>query len=162
MNTVKEFVGYGLLAAILATGNFFLFFLRHGTSPEHIDSTSLIYAQATTLTYVTLVFCQFINLLLVRTAEHATFFTSYLWSNKRLLLAFGVSLFCILNLAYNPVIQPYFRTSALQVSDWLMVLVAAGIYLGIRLLQRHSHKYSRHAVLQLHRDVHGATASSRV
>lgn len=162
MSTVKEFVGYGLLAAILATGNFFLFFLRHGTSPEHIDSTSLIYAQATTLTYVTLVFCQFINLLLVRTAEHAAFFTSYLWSNKRLLLAFGVSLFCILNLVYNPVIQPYFRTSALQVSDWLMALVAAGIYLGIRLLQRHSHKYSRHAVLQLHRDVHGASSLAKL
>ncbi|MGI0134381.1 MAG: HAD-IC family P-type ATPase, partial [Candidatus Micrarchaeaceae archaeon] len=34
LGTLKEFIGYGLLAALLATGNFLLFFVRHGTSPE--------------------------------------------------------------------------------------------------------------------------------
>lgn len=160
--TVREFIGYGLLAAILATINFLLFFIRRGTTPMHIDSLSSLYAQATTLTYVTLVLCQFLNLLMVRTAEHAKFFAPYLWSNKRLLFAFGLSLFCILNLIYNPLIQPYFKTGALRFDDWLMALVAAAIYLGVRLLQRHLHKHSRRVVLQLHRDIHGASSPAKV
>lgn len=160
--TVREFIGYGLLAATLATANFLFFFVRHGTSPFYIDTTSNFYAQATTLTYVTLVFCQFINLLLVRTVERARFFTAYLWSNKPLLMAFGVSLFCVVNVVYNPMVQPYFKTGPLQIADWFMALLAAGIYLGVRLFQRYTRKYGRHAVLQLHQDIHGKTSPARI
>jgi Ca2+-transporting ATPase len=159
--TVREFVDYGLLAAVLAAANFLLFFIRRGTTPMHIDNMSDLYVQATTLTYVTLVFCQFLNLLMVRTAEHARFFTAYLWSNKRLLLAFGLSLFCIFNLVYNPLVQPYFKTGPLRWDDWIMALAAAAIYLGVRLLQRHVRKHSRHAVIQLHREIHGTSSPAR-
>jgi magnesium-transporting ATPase (P-type) len=111
--------------------------------------------QATILTYVTLVFCQFINLLLVRTDDKDHFFTSYLWSNKKLLWAFGISMFCILNLVYNPLIQPYVRAHALSLGDWLTALVAAGVYLLIRLLVRGHPDHNREAIVSLHHEVHG-------
>jgi Ca2+-transporting ATPase len=148
--TVGEFIGYGALAASLAYLNFLLFFARHGLDPRHMAPNGSLYAQATILTYVTLVLCQFINLLLVRTSTKESFFTKYLWSNKKLLLAFGLSIFCILQIVYNPWVQPYLNAHGLSVNDWLSAIAAMLIYLAVRLFQRWSLKHSRAVVLELH------------
>jgi Ca2+-transporting ATPase len=150
-----EFIAFGALTAALAYGNYLWFYARHGLTSPYIDTTSHIYAQATILTYLTIVLCQFINLLLVRADEHESFFTNYLWSNKKLLAAFGISFFCIFNIMYNPWVQPYFGAGPLSFMDWMTAVVCAGIYLGVRLTQRHTRKHSRHAVLQLHREIYG-------
>jgi Ca2+-transporting ATPase len=160
--SVREFVGFGLLSAVLAYGNFLWFFDRAGLSPSYIDTASQLYMQATTLTYVTLVLCQFINLLLVRSDNSEPFFSRYLWSNAKLLWAFGISIFCIANLIYNPVIQPYVRTHDLSVLDWLTALLAAGVYLVIRLFIRNLPSHSREDIIGLHHEVHGRQAGARV
>ncbi|HSW65961.1 MAG TPA: cation-transporting P-type ATPase [Bacillota bacterium] len=155
--TVGEFIGYGLLAAVLAYGNFLFFFERNGLSALHFNPHSSLYAQATILTYLTIVLCQFINLLLVRTSDKEPFFTRYLWSNKKLLIAFGASFFCIFNIVYNPWVQPYFNAHGLSLSDWFCAVACAAIYLAIRLFHRYSKKHSRAAVLALHHEVHATT-----
>ncbi len=153
---VGEFIGYGLLAASLAYGNFMFFFERHSLSAVQFDTHSTLYAQATILTYLTIVLCQFINLLLVRTSDREPFFTRYLWSNKKLLIAFAASMFCILNIIYNPWVQPYFHAHALTIVDWACALLAATVYLLVRLFHRYSKKHSRKAVLALHRQANPA------
>ena len=161
-STAREFLMFGLLSALLACANFLFFFARRGLSPAYIDTTSALYAEATILTYLTLVLCQFMNLLLVRSDEHESFFTNYLWSNKKLLIAFGVSLVCIFNIIYNPVIQPYFHAGSLSLVDWLTAIVAAGVYLAVRLLQRHTRKHTRQAVIKLHQEVHGKASLAQI
>lgn len=160
--SVQEFIGFGLLSAVLAYANFVWFFERQGLSPSYIDSGSQLYMQATMLTYVTLVLCQFINLLLVRSENSEPFFSRYLWSNKKLLWAFGISLFCIFNLIYNPWVQPYIRAHSLTFGDWLTALLAAGIYLVIRLLIRNRPRHNRNLVVRLHHEVHGQTAPAQI
>ncbi len=159
---VREFILFGFLSAVLAYINFLLFFTRRGLSPAYIDSSSSLYAQAVTLAFVTIVLCQFMNLLLVRADKHNSLFTKFLWSNKKLLIAFGISLFCLLNILYNPVIQSFFHTGSLNLADWLTAIGAATIYLGIRLFQRHTRKHTRLAVIKLHREVHGKTSTARI
>ena len=159
---VNEFVGFGMLSAVLAYGNFLFFFARNNLSPVFIDVTSSLYAQASILTYLTLVLCQFINLLLVRSDTHEKFFTSYLWSNRKLLAAFVISFFCIANIMYNPWVQPYFNAGPLSFGDWLTAVAAGAIYLSVRLIQRHTRKHTRRAVLELHKAVHGSTSPARI
>jgi Ca2+-transporting ATPase len=156
-HSVMEFFGFGMLSAVIAYANYLFFFARHHLSPAYIDTSSHLYAEATILTYLTIVLCQFMNLLLVRADEHESFFTSYLWSNKKLLGAFAISFFCILNIIYNPLIQPYFNAGPLTLLDWLCAIACAAIYLGARLLQRHTRKHTRSAVIKLHHEVHGTT-----
>jgi P-type Ca2+ transporter type 2C len=146
--TVLEFVGFGLLAACIGYANYLCYFLRYHISPEHLAITSKPYLQATILTYVTIVFCQFMNLLLVRSQNQL--FSRYLWSNKKLLAAFAVSLFCILNIVYNPVVQPYFGSSSLSAWDWLTAVVGAGIYTATRLLHIHTKATSHKELLRKH------------
>ena len=155
---ILEFLGFGLLSAAIAYANFLFFFERRGISPVRLDRHSTLYFKATILTYVTIVLCQFINLMLVRSDEHESFFTRYLWSNKKLLIAFGISFFCILNIVYNPLIQPYFSAGPLSITDWLTAIAAALVYFAIRLLQRHTRKHSRKAVVELHRSLVKASA----
>lgn len=147
---IGEFVGFGLLAAALGYGNFLLFFTRNHVSAVNVATSTSLYAKATILTYLTIVLCQFMNLLLVRSDEHEAFFTRYILSNRKLLAAFGISFFCIANILYNPIVQPYFHAGPLSVQDWLCATLAAVLYLGVRLFQRHTRKHRRTAVLALH------------
>jgi magnesium-transporting ATPase (P-type) len=105
--------------------------------------------QATILSYLTLVLCQFMNLLLVR-SQGQPLLSRYLWSNKKLLAAFAISLFCIVNIIYNPVIQPYFNSGSLTGWDWLSSISAAGLYTLIRLLHRHTKATSHTELIRKH------------
>jgi Ca2+-transporting ATPase len=147
--TIQEFITFGLLAAALAYANYLGYFLRHHLSPIHLGTASGPYWQASILTYVTLVFCQFMNLLLVRSQDQPLF-SSYLWSNKKLLAAFAISLFCIVNIVYNPVVQPYFRSGSLTGWDWLCAAGVAGIYTAIRLVHAHTRAHSRQSLVAKH------------
>ncbi|MFA5004298.1 MAG: cation-transporting P-type ATPase [Candidatus Saccharimonadales bacterium] len=147
---VIEFLSFGLLAAVLAYGNYLFFFARHNISPVNVNPQAHLYMQATILTYVTIVFCQFMNLLLVRSLGEIPLFSRYLWSNKKLLIAFAISFFCIINIVYNPWIQPYFSAHALTLVDWLTAAGAAAIYTIVRLFHRQTKRSSRQALLVKH------------
>jgi Ca2+-transporting ATPase len=147
---VTEFIAFGMLSATLAYLNFLFFFQRRGLSPVHIDTHSHLYAQATILTMLTLILCQFVNLCLVRSDEHEKVFTSYLWSNKKLLIAFGVSFILIGNIIYNPWVSPYFHAEALSIGDLFTAFAVAIIYALVRFSQRHTRKHTRHALFRDH------------
>ncbi len=150
---VMGFIGFGALASGIAYANYLFFFARHHLSPRYIDPTLPLYHQATTLTYLTLVLCLYVYLLFERSDAHEKFFTSYLWSNSKLLIAFGISFVFIANLIYNPLFIPYFSSGPLTFVDWLTAIFCALVYMSFRLLQRHTRKHSRRAVLQLHHEI---------
>lgn len=149
IDSVRGFIGYGFMASALAYANFLVFFARHHLSPRHFNQSLTIYHQATTLTYLTLVLCLYVYLMFERSDKHEHFFTSYLWSNKKLLLAFAGSFFLIANIMYNPWVQPYFSSGPLGIIDWITALVCAGIYMTLRLFNRYSRKATRGSLKEL-------------
>jgi Ca2+-transporting ATPase len=106
--------------------------------------------KAMALTYLTIVLCQLANILQRRTS--AGFFSRYQLHNRQLWLAMCLSMFCVLNIIYNPWIAPYFKAGPLSAVDWLYALGAAALFIGIREFQRHDKKHRRKAVLHLHRE----------
>ncbi|HSX15658.1 MAG TPA: cation-transporting P-type ATPase [Candidatus Saccharimonadales bacterium] len=147
--TVAEFVGFGLLAGALCYANYMFFFARHHLSAINLSAHASPYLAASILTYVTLVLCQFMNLLLVRT-QGQPLFSRYLWSNKKLLAAFGISLFLIMNVIYNPVVQPWLGSAPLTAWDWLTAVGAATLYTTLRVLHRHTKKHSAKSLIKNH------------
>jgi Ca2+-transporting ATPase len=131
--SVIGFVSYGLMASILAYGNYLLFFARHNLNAITIHEGSRMYHQATTLTYLSLVLCLYIYLLFERADKNERFFSRYLISNKKLLIAFATSFFLIANIIYNPWVQPYFSSGSLNLVDWLTAVACAAIYGVVRL-----------------------------
>jgi len=147
--SIFEFIGFGASAAILSYANYLFYFYRHHISAEHLATGSSPYLQASVLTYVTLVLCQFVSLLIIR-GQGQSLFSSYLWSNKKLLAAFAISIFCILNIVYNPVIQSYFGSGSLSVQDWLTALISAVLYMMLCLFYLHTKRTSRKELIRKH------------
>lgn len=87
------------------------------------------YEKAMTVTFVSIVFCQYANLLSRRTYGPAL--GKYLFSNKSLFYAFALSVSLMLLLIYVPVFNLYFHTSSLMLVDWLYPLTAGALCLTV-------------------------------
>ncbi len=145
--TITDLLWAGLLIGGLAFMNYLLYYWRRGLSAEHVDITSEIHAQATSLTYLTIVLAQLANIL-QRRSEHGLF-TRYQLHNKVLWGAIGFSLLCVLLILYTP-INTYFASGPLGFVDWLYAIAAMLIFIAIREFQRHSKQHTRSALLSAH------------
>ena len=120
--TMKGIAFSGIVMGLIAFGAFlFSFFIfPHGANN---------YEKAITITFVSIIFGQYANLLSRRTYGNAL--GKYLFSNRNLLLAFAFSVSCILLIIYLPPLNVYFRTSPLHAFDWILPLTAGAICLTI-------------------------------
>ena len=120
----------GGLIGVLSVANFYFFFYRTGISPEGLGNGTTAAMQASTLVYVTIMVCQLVNILYMRSSRGL--FTTYQFHNKKLFFAYLLSIICILNIVYNPWLQPYFRSASLNVSDWATAIGAGIIFIACR------------------------------
>lgn len=146
-----ETPAFGIMAGLITYISYLLFFAYNALSPVFIDSTSELYQQATTVALVTLAFCLAINLFFIRADEHPRVLTSHIMNNKKLLTAFGLSFFLILNVVYNPWLQKVFSTEAIGVVEWAAAIFCAGIYSVLRHVQRYTRKHTRQSVVDMHK-----------
>lgn len=149
-----EIIGFGIWAAIVTYASYLLFFGYHVLSPTYIDTSSSFYAQATTVALITLAFCQALNILFTRADDHEHIGTDFLWKNQKLLRAYGVSLFLLLNAVYNPWFHSLLGTANLGFVEWIAAIFCAGLYVGGRRLQRYTRLHTRHALIKLDRELH--------
>ena len=91
----------------------------------HNHHLSNHYEKAITVTFVSIIFCQYANLLSRRTIGNAL--GKYFFSNRKLLWAFALSISCIMLIVYVPLLNLYFHTSPLLLTDWLYPFTAAAI-----------------------------------
>ena len=128
--TSFEVVFLGFLMGGLAFLNFALFMWREGVTFS-IDSTPFpLYARATAITYLTIAFCQFANIL-SRRDERSTIFSRNFWTNRVLLVSIVASTGLLLLGVYGPHISDFLAFAGPSRTDWMYVLGAAGAYLVV-------------------------------
>jgi len=132
--SITDLLWCGLIIGGLAFGNYLYFFHRAGASPRNFNTSDPLYFKATTLTYITIVCCQLVNIMQRRSKKG--FFTRYQLTNWHFWAAISFSLFCVMNIVYNPFINQYFKSGPLALIDWGYALGATAIFLAIRELQR--------------------------
>jgi len=123
--TILEIVFLGCLMGALAFANFGLFMQRMGVE---LTMSHDLYQRATTLSYATIVFCQFINIL-SRRYNYDSFFNSNFWSNSKLLWSVVISIGFTLVAIYTPFINKFLAFAPLTIADWIYVLIAAVLFL---------------------------------
>ena len=133
-SAIVDLLWCGFIIGGLAFANYLLFYHRAGLDPRNFDSHSLLYFKATTMTYVTIVLCQLLNIMQRRSTKG--FFSRYQLTNWHFWAAVAFSLLCVMNIVYNPFINQYFKSGPLAPTDWLYALAAGGIFLAIRETQR--------------------------
>lgn len=87
------------------------------------------YERAITVTFVSIIFGQYANILSRRTFGNAL--GKYLFSNIKLLLAFAASVFCVLLIVYIPICNLYFHTATLTAIDWILPATVGALCLAI-------------------------------
>jgi Ca2+-transporting ATPase len=155
--TIADLLWCGVLIGGAAFANYLWCLTRDGVNLQTVTQGSAAHMQAMSLTYLTIVLCQLLNILQRRSRDGL--FTRYQFHNRSLWLAMLLSVFCVFNIIYNPWVAPYFQAGPLTIIDWLYALGAAGVFIAIREFQRYSNQHSRAAVLALHREVRGSQRS---
>ncbi|MDJ0377968.1 cation-transporting P-type ATPase [Cryobacterium sp. PH31-L1] len=132
--SILDVVYAGSLIGLLAIINYLLFYGRAGVNPFDGPVADAIIAQATTMTYVTILVCQLVNIVQRRSELGA--FSRYQFSNPTFLLACAFGLGVMLVIVYVPFVSVLFATGPLGFMDWAFVLLAAVVYLAVRELGR--------------------------
>ena len=127
-DTMKGIVFSGTIMGLASFGAFIITYFTNFHSVNH-------YENAITITFISIIFSQYANLLSRRTYGPAL--GSYFLSNKKLLLAFLFSISCILFIVYVPILNYYFHTSPLLLMDWLYPIIAGSICLAIFELKKY-------------------------
>lgn len=112
----------GMIMGLTAYGAFITVYFNDYHLSNH-------YEKALTVTFVSIIFGQYANILSRRTYGPAL--GSYLFTNPRLLWAFAISITAIILIIYVPVLNLYFHTSPLLLIDWLFPLISGAICLSI-------------------------------
>lgn len=128
--TGSEVIFFGLLIGVLAFTNFGLFLDRAGVqlTSENFTEHMVLYAQATTMSYLTIAYCQFVNIL-SRRYDHTSIFNRNLFGNRILLASIVASIGLVFLGVYGPEISGFLSFGSIGFVDWLYVLLAAGIFL---------------------------------
>ena len=127
-----EVILLGALIGILSFGNYAFYMYREGLTffaGEVEPLLSIHYMRATTLTYLTIAFCQFANVL-SRRFRNQSIFGGRFFTNKTLLWSIVVSIGLILTAVYTPAIGRFLYFAGPRPVDWLCVLGASGLFLG--------------------------------
>ncbi|MFP4186338.1 MAG: cation-translocating P-type ATPase [Thermoplasmata archaeon] len=123
-----EVIFLGLLIGGLAAGNFWLYFQRQGLSLTE-GFPGIDYAKATTISYLTLAYCQFTNIM-SRRYEYDSLFSKNFFSNKIIVYSIIASIGLVFIGVYGPIISDFLEFASIGLMGWAQVLGAAAIFLA--------------------------------
>lgn len=117
------------LLAVLYAGIFkgLFSFFAYLMSYNHHAGEVFQCEKAVTVTMVSLIVCQFVNIFSSRSRKSIA--SPYFFSNWRLFGGVFLSLVFMLVVSYTPALNGLLHTGALDSSDWLYVLTGAAVYL---------------------------------
>lgn len=147
--TIKNLLDIAYVAIFMggvAVLNFVWFLERNGyhNAPSIWTEDNPLYRRALTLTYVTIMMGQFVNIL-SRRHESQSIWNRYFWSNPILLGSIGFSILMMCLVIYTPFIQIYVRTANLTLNDWAYALLG-----GVAMLIAHeARKFFRRRKISL-------------
>ncbi len=123
-----EVIFLGLLIGGLAAGNFLLYFYRQDFSLLFEGTQPMEYAKATTISYLTLVYCQFTNIM-SRRYKYESLFSKNFFSNKIILYSIIASIGLVFLGVYGPYISDFLEFASIGTMEWLQILGATAIFL---------------------------------
>ena len=126
--SIRDIVLFGFLMGGLAFLNFGWFLLRNGIGGSFNNVDPLLYQKATTISYVTIVACQFVNIL-SRRYDTITIFNRNLWSNRYMIMSILLSILLVSAAVYLPFINRFLKFRPLNGTDWLTVAAGGAVYL---------------------------------
>jgi Ca2+-transporting ATPase len=130
LSGLLEVLFLGAFIGVLAFVNFGLFMYREGVliSPDMMNSP--LFARATAITFLTIAFCQFVNIL-SRRHEYTSIFNANIATNRILLGSIALSIVMVLIGTSVSFISDFLSFSSPGLVDWFHILGAAVSFLAL-------------------------------
>lgn len=120
---LKAFLWYGLLGTLLSTFSYFFVNIQNGWPKIPLaGGDDPIYVKATAMTLAAIVFTQVGAVFNCRTEKQSVFKVG-LFKNMQVNLGIIIELVLIFLIVYLPPLQSIFHTTALGISDWLLLCI---------------------------------------
>jgi len=126
----------GALMGIIAFVAYLVYFIIHDISPFGLDTASILYMTGNSVTYTTIIICQYMNILSRRTGINSIF-TPYTLTNRKLRLSFVAWIALVLILIYNPFVNKYFLFWPMKMMDRILPILWWIIYISVRELRKY-------------------------
>jgi Ca2+-transporting ATPase len=134
-HSFSEIMFLALLMGGLAFTNFYLFI--NGQSEAVREGTQL-YARGTTISFLTIAFSQWVNIM-SRRYEYRSIFNRNFFSNTKMLYSILISIAMVFIVIYSP-INSFLGFAGVTLADWGRIVIAGGIFLlgheGIKFFKR--------------------------
>ncbi|SEW23653.1 cation-translocating P-type ATPase [[Clostridium] fimetarium] len=118
---LKAFLWYGILSSVLSTVAYFFVNMQNGWPNIPLaGELNPVYIKATAMTLAAIVFCQIGAVYNCRTEKQSVFKVG-LFNNKQVNLGIAIEIIIILCIVYLPPFQSVFHTTALKLSDWMLL-----------------------------------------
>jgi Ca2+-transporting ATPase len=134
-HSFSEIMFLALLMGGLAFTNFYLFI--NGQSEAVREGTQL-YARGTTISFLTIAFSQWVNIM-SRRYEYRSIFNKNFFSNTKMIYSILISIVMVLLVIYSP-INSFLGFAGVTLADWGRVVLAGAIFLlgheGIKFFKR--------------------------
>ncbi len=130
LTSSTEVLFLGGVIGVLAFLNFYLFMEREGVTLTSDMMSSPIFARATSVSYLTIAFCQFVNVL-SRRYPFTSLFNRNFFSNKILLASIVWSIIAVFIGVNAPFISDFLAFEGPSLEDWGFILGAAGLFLAV-------------------------------
>lgn len=120
----SEVAFLAILMGSLAFTNFYLFI---NDQTQLVEAGSQLYARATTISFLTIAFSQWVNIM-SRRYELTSIFNSNFFSNQKMIYSILISIAMVLLIIYTPV-NSLLGFAAVTGADWLRVVAGGAIFL---------------------------------
>lgn len=120
----SEIMFLALLMGGLAFANFYLFI---NNQAEVVREGTQLYERATTISFLTIAFSQWVNIM-SRRYEYKSIFNKNFFSNKKMIYSILISIAMVLLIIYSP-INSFLGFAGVTLTDWSQVVLAGGIFL---------------------------------
>ena len=134
-HSFSEIMFLALLMGGLAFTNFYLFI---NGQAEVVKEGTQLYARGTTISFLTIAFSQWVNIM-SRRYEFESIFNNNFFSNTKMIYSILISIAMVLLVIYSP-INSFLGFAGVTLTDWGRVVLAGGIFLlgheGIKFFKR--------------------------
>ncbi|RAK10560.1 Ca2+-transporting ATPase [Halanaerobium saccharolyticum] len=134
-HSFSEILFLALLMGGLAFTNFYLFI---NGQAEAVREGTQLYARGTTISFLTIAFSQWVNIM-SRRYEYKSIFNKNFFSNTKMLYSILISIVMVLLVIYSP-INSFLGFAGVTLADWGRIILAGGIFLlgheGIKFFKR--------------------------
>ncbi len=125
----KSFSEISFLAILMGGLAYLNFYLFVKGQPGGVQTGSILYARATTISYLTIAFSQWVNIM-SRRYEYQTIFSKNFFNNKKMLYSIMISIVMVLIVIYTPGINSFLSFAGVTLADWGRVIIAGLIFLA--------------------------------